>query len=243
MAVYLLLKQHNKTKKYYLCKKVTNNIKDVFIYKGSGKLWNIHLKKFGLDISTAILEVASSNEELKEKADFYNKLWNVGSNDNFLNLRPEEGDGGDTWTNCKNKDERKIKVSCSLKAFNSSERGKLIRKRVGQITKSIQLGKTMRERLGQDYIDNRKGKKFHQIYKEGYNHPQQKPFKITLLRTGQYWIFNNESEFKKTLHLNPDPTLRILKKQKSHMIKQVKNNSKHNFKVKDILIFEYIALP
>jgi hypothetical protein len=239
MLIYLLLKQHNITKKYYLCKRTTNNIKTVFSYTGSGKLWKLHLKKHGNNISTAILEIAKNNQELKQKAAFYNTVWNIGSNNQFLNLRPEEGDGGDTWLNYKNKESRKLKVSQSNKIFNSTPNGILIRERVGQITKQNQLGKTMKDRMGEAYIDSRKGKKFNEIYKVGYDHPQQKPFKITLLRTGESWVFNNEAEFKTILHLNPDPTLRILKKQKSYTIKQVKVNSKHNFIKGDMLIFEY----
>lgn len=96
--IYLLLKQHNVTKKYYLCKKTTSNILELFKYKGSGVYWNSHLSVHGCDISTVILEVAKTNEELKEKAKFYNKVWNIGrSTDLFLNLKPEDGDGGSCY--------------------------------------------------------------------------------------------------------------------------------------------------
>jgi len=240
MPVYLLLKQHNTTKKYYLCKRTTNDVRTVFTYLGSGKRWLNHLHKHGKDINTAILEIASSNSELKQKAAFYNKVWSIGTNPLFMNLRPEEGDGGDTWTFTENKDKRKEVVSQRLKEFNCTERGRLIRKRVGLITRQNQLGLTMKERLGEGYVDSRSGKKFNEIYCEGYVHPQQRPFKITLTRTGEYWIFNNETEFKNKLNLNPDPTLRKLKKEGMLIIKQVKVNSRHNFVKNDMLIFEYL---
>lgn len=242
MPVFLLLKQHNKTKKYYLCKRTTNDIKSLFTYNGSGKKWKNHLKKHGKNFNTVILDIAKSNEELKQKALFYNKLWKVGNNNDFLNMRPEEGDGGNTWQNCQNLEERKYKISTAIKLFNTSSKGKSIRRAVGQIAKQYQTGKTMQERVGHDYIDARKGKKFSEIYKDGYKHPQQKPFQITLTRTGESWTFNNESEFKKVLNLNPDPTLRKLKEQKILIIKQVKSSTKHSFLKGDILTFEYLNL-
>jgi hypothetical protein len=242
MPVYLLLKQHNVTRKYYLCKKTTNNIKSIFTYSGSGKRWLNHLRKHGKNISTVILEIAANNLELKKKAEFYNTVWNVGVNPQFMNLRPEEGDGGDTWSCMADPNERKKIVSRRLKEFNQTEEGRLIRKKVGLITKQNQLGFTMKERLGDSYVDSRKGKKFNEIYREGYMHPQQRPFKVTLIRTGEYWIFNNETEFKEKLNLNPDPTLRKLKKEGELVIKQVKINSKHNFIKNDMLIFKFVDL-
>jgi hypothetical protein len=234
----------------------------VFTYSGSGKRWLRHLHKHGKNINTAILEVAKNNNELREKAAFYNKIWNIGNNPLFLNLIPEEGTGGNTWAGIVDKDRaralrskiqkefnntdegRNIRkcVSDKIKRFNNTIEGRFIRKQVGSIARQNQLGKTMMDRMGDDYIDRRKGKKFHEIYLEGYTHPQQKPFKITLVRTGESWILNNESEFKRKLKLNADPSLRILKQTGTLTIKQVRKTSKHNFLKDDILIFEFLDI-
>jgi len=236
--IFLLLKQHNITKKYYLCKRVTSNIKSVFSYKGSGKLWTRHLQKHGTDISTCILFIAKDITKFKEEANFYNKIWSVGNNKNFLNLRPEEGDGGDTWTYSKNVSTRKSKLSKTMKAFNKTDSGKEIRKRVGRITSKIQKGKTMKERLGEAYVDGRKGKKWREIYQDSYKHPQQKPFSISC--NEQIWYFNNEREFKEKLNLQPDPILRCLKKHGVYTFKYKKKKSKHEFQKNTQLIFKWV---
>lgn len=235
--IFLLLKQHNITKKYYLCKRVTSNIKSVFSYKGSGKLWKRHLQKNGDNISTCILFITGDITEFKVKANFYNKIWNVGNNKNFLNLRPEEGDGGDTWAYSKNVSDRKSKLSKAMKAFNKTDKGKEIRKRVGRITSDIQKGKTMKERLGENYVDSREGKKWHEIYQDNYKHPQQKSFSISC--NEQTWYFNNEREFKEKLNLQPDPILRTLKKYGVYTFKYMRKNSKHGFQKNTQLIFNW----
>lgn len=236
--ICLLLKQHNITKKYYLCKRVTSDIKTLFTYRGSGKRWLLHLAKHGDNISTCILLITRDLKTFKDISSFYNKVWRVGENSNFLNLKPEDGDGGDTWKFSQNVDERKIKVSISLKKYNSTQEGKLTRIRCGETTSKLQRGKTMKERLGIDYNDSREGKKWDEIYEKSYKHPQQKPFKITC--SGKEWIFNNEREFKDTLGIHPDPVLRILKKEGVFTFKHVRKNSKHFFEKNNQLFFEWI---
>lgn len=88
---YLMLKQHNKTKLKYLCKCSTNNIKYCYSYCGSGKYWKRHLKKHGKDITTTILGIYDTNEELAVAGAYYSKLWNVVENKEFANLIPETG--------------------------------------------------------------------------------------------------------------------------------------------------------
>lgn len=236
--ICLLLKQHNITKKYYLCKRVTSNIKTLFTYTGSGKRWLKHIHKHGNNISTCVLLITRDITKFKEIATFYNTVWKVGENANFLNLRPEEGDGGDTWKYSQNTLERKNKISLSLKKFNITEKGKEIRARVGNITSNLQKNKTMKERLGENYYDTREGKKWHEIYKKAYSHPQQKSFKI--ICNNKEWIFNNEREFKEVLGIHPDPVLRTLKKQGMFIIKHVKKNSKHFFEKNSQLFFEWL---
>lgn len=240
MAIYLLLKQHNKTKKYYLCKRTTTDIKSLFTYRGSGKRWTNHILKYGCNISTCILGVANTKDEFIKIANIYNKIWNVGNNTEFLNLKPEEGDGGDTWVDSEDRKRRSEKVSKSLKLFNLTEKGKSIRKRCGVETSIRQKGICMVDRVGEDYVDPRKGKTSLEIYGKEYKHPQQKKFKITHSQSGNCWIFNNETEFTDTLKIHADPTLRELKKVGSKTIKHVKKTSKHKFVKGDVLLFEWM---
>ena len=74
-------------------------IKDPFIYIGSGKIWKRHLKKHKFtkdDIKTEILLETGNIKELVELGAKYSKKWNIVKSDEWANLRPEMGDGGDT---------------------------------------------------------------------------------------------------------------------------------------------------
>lgn len=93
MTIYLYLKTHKVTGLKYLGK----TIKDPFKYKGSGNIWRRHLCKHGCNVSTQILLVTESEEELKETGLFFSKLWDVVKSTEFANLCQEEGQGGDTW--------------------------------------------------------------------------------------------------------------------------------------------------
>lgn len=91
-----MLKTHCKTSLKYLCKKSTDNVKDCYSYLGSGKYWKNHLKKHGRNITTVILEVCETKEELTEKGIFWSKKLNVVKSEDFANLVEERGDGGPT---------------------------------------------------------------------------------------------------------------------------------------------------
>jgi len=93
MTIYLYLKTHNVTGLKYLGK----TIKDPYVYKGSGKMWVRHIKKYGYDVTTQILLVTDCKEELKETGLFFSKLWAVDKSNEFANLCQEEGQGGNTW--------------------------------------------------------------------------------------------------------------------------------------------------
>ena len=93
MTIYLYLKTHKATGLKYLGK----TIKDPFKYKGSGKIWRMHLSKHGYDVSTQILLATESEEELKETGLFFSNLWDVVESAEFANLCKEEGQGGNTW--------------------------------------------------------------------------------------------------------------------------------------------------
>lgn len=89
MTIYLYIKTHNVTGLKYLGK--TKN--DPYKYKGSGKYWNRHIKKYGYDIKTEILLVTENEIELKETGLFFSKIFNVVKSKEWANLTEESGNG------------------------------------------------------------------------------------------------------------------------------------------------------
>ena len=92
MIIYLYKKTHNQTGLKYLGK---TTHKDPHKYQGSGNRWKPHIKKHGYDVTTEILKECSSTEEVRHWGEFYSNLWNIVESDEWANLRPEIGDGGD----------------------------------------------------------------------------------------------------------------------------------------------------
>lgn len=96
MKIYLYLKTH-KSGLRYLGKTVQNPL----TYKGSGKHWLRHLRKYGNEVKTEILFESESKEEIKYWGSHFSNLWNITENPIFANIVPEMGDGGNT-SNCEN---------------------------------------------------------------------------------------------------------------------------------------------
>ena len=92
MTIYLYKKTHNVTNLKYLGKTVAT---DPHAYSGSGKYWKSHLKKHGFDFTTEILKECTTTAEVKEWGEYYSNLWNIVDSDEWANLKPESGDGGD----------------------------------------------------------------------------------------------------------------------------------------------------
>jgi len=92
MNIYLYKKTHKVTGLKYLGK-TTNS--DPHSYSGSGKYWKRHLDKHGYVYDTEILKECHSKEEIKEWGRYYSELWNIVESDEWANLKPEMGDGGD----------------------------------------------------------------------------------------------------------------------------------------------------
>ena len=112
MTIYLYVKTHNKTGLKYLGKTTQT---DPHKYTGSGTRWLRHLKKHGYDYSTEILLECSTEFELKYWGIYYSNLWNVVENNNWANLKTEEGHGGNHSI------ETRIKISKSHKGKTQSE--------------------------------------------------------------------------------------------------------------------------
>lgn len=90
--IYLYVKTHNVTGLKYLGK----TIKDPYLYKGSGKYWKRHIKKYGYDVTTEILLETNDPLELLDYATQYSIKYNVVDSKEWANLIIESGDGGDT---------------------------------------------------------------------------------------------------------------------------------------------------
>ena len=91
MTIYLYKKTHKITGLKYLGK---TTAKDPHRYKGSGKIWIRHIKKYGYDVETEILKECDSKEEVKEWGLYYSHLWDVVNSKEWANLIVESGDGG-----------------------------------------------------------------------------------------------------------------------------------------------------
>ena len=92
MIIYLYKKTHRTTGLKYLGKTTAS---DPHLYPGSGKYWSHHLKKHGFDYDTEILKECTTPEEIREWGEYYSTLWNIVESDEWANLKPEMGDGGD----------------------------------------------------------------------------------------------------------------------------------------------------
>ena len=100
MTIYLYVKTHNKTGLKYLGKTTQT---DPHKYTGSGTRWLRHLRKHGYDYRTEILLECSNELELKYWGIYYSDLWNVAENNNWANLKTEEGHGGNHSMETRNK--------------------------------------------------------------------------------------------------------------------------------------------
>lgn len=87
--ISLYLKTHNVTGLKYLGK----TIKDPYVYKGSGVYWSNHIEKHGNDVTTKVLMVCDSKDEVKVWGQYYSKVWNIVESKEFANLTIETGLG------------------------------------------------------------------------------------------------------------------------------------------------------
>lgn len=117
MKHYLMIKTHNVTGLKYLCKTSTDDSQKPFKYYGSGKYWLRHLKVHGYNISTEILKVCHTKEELMHEGIKYSKLFDVVKSEQFANMIEERGDGGCTMLGRKMTLEQNAKKSKSLRLF------------------------------------------------------------------------------------------------------------------------------
>lgn len=90
MELYsLYIKEHKETGLCYLG--FTKHCP--FKYKGSGKNWIKHIKKYGNNVETIVLHECEDLESIKKLGQFYSNLLDVVNNPNFANIIPEGGSG------------------------------------------------------------------------------------------------------------------------------------------------------
>lgn len=93
LPVYkLMIKTHNTTSKKYLCKTIRNDPQN---YLGSGTLWKRHLSKHGENISTEVIFQTTDKEYFNKVCKETSIKLNVVESADWLNIVPEQGDGGD----------------------------------------------------------------------------------------------------------------------------------------------------
>jgi group I intron endonuclease len=91
--------------KFYIGQDLHNNSN----YLGSGLMLNNAIKKYGKEnFHKEIIEVCNSKEELNEREKFWIKELNSQDREIGYNIA-DGGSGGDTFTNCINKEERRLK--------------------------------------------------------------------------------------------------------------------------------------
>ena len=156
MSIYYLYKKtHRKTGLKYLGKTVRNP----YSYQGSGTRWANHIKIHGYDVDTEILLETTSKEELKAKGLYYSDLWQVVDSNDWANLRPESGDGGDT-SQCENFI-LYLKTRLSTKGMTyeemyGEEKATELKLQRGISTSTSRKGKTYEEIFGKDKADELK---------------------------------------------------------------------------------------
>ena len=86
--ITLYVKTHNITGLKYFGKTVR---KDPAKYKGSGKYWKLHLKKYGNNVTTEIIQQFDDWNECKKFALEFSNHYNIVKSDLWANLIEENG--------------------------------------------------------------------------------------------------------------------------------------------------------
>lgn len=88
METFLYIKEHSISGMRYFGK----TTKDPYVYKGSGKYWINHIKKYGIEnIRTLWVSKFDNIEDLKEFAIFFSEFFDVVGSSNWANLIVENG--------------------------------------------------------------------------------------------------------------------------------------------------------
>lgn len=152
MTIYLYVKTHNQTGLKYLGK----TKKDPFKYRGSGKDWIAHIKKYGYNVTTIVIKECITNTELSYWGRHYSKLWNVVSSNEWANRIPETGGGCRTGHNIGVNNPMYGRIREDLKSDDSPN--KLPYRRAQNSTSSTNLWKKENHRQRMSKIRKQKWK-------------------------------------------------------------------------------------
>jgi hypothetical protein len=194
MNIYLYVKTHNKTGLKYLGK----TIHDPHIYSGSGTDWVLHIKDYGNDVSTTILMVCHTKDELSFWGRYYSELFKVTTamddyGSRIWANRIYETGGGD-GTNWKD----------PIKAIETA-------KKISHTMKTKKVGKFFRQTGKDNHMYGKTGDKHHNYGKKyskescekisrnhhdvsGNNNPRARRVKITTADGTEYYSDGNLSE-------------------------------------------------
>jgi hypothetical protein len=120
---YLYVKRHTITGKCYFGKTTSS---DPIKYKGSGKHWNLHIKKHGCEyVETLWYKLFTNRDECVKEALKFSKENNIVDSELWLNLIPENGlDGPGRVKGYKMSQESRDKLSKSRIGIKMSEEQK-----------------------------------------------------------------------------------------------------------------------
>lgn len=154
MTIYLYIKTHRITGMRYFGK--TKD--DPYKYKGSGKYWKRHISTHGYDCETEIIRECQTNSEVAEWGKYYSALWNIVESDNWANLKPEGGDGGETPGSSKRMSEmRKGKAPWNKGIPQTSEMKELNRlAHLGKVTSEHTKEKQRKYNMGRKMSEQAK---------------------------------------------------------------------------------------
>jgi hypothetical protein len=122
--ITLYIKTHNKTGLKYFGKTTKNNI---FKYRGSGKYWLRHIKKYGNDVTTEIIKIFDNEENCKQFAIDFSIKNNIVESKEWANLRMENGLDGAPVGNTFSKE--------TLMKMSEAKKGKKPREYYSEIAK------------------------------------------------------------------------------------------------------------
>jgi len=180
--IYLYVKTHNKTGLKYLGK----TVRDPYKYKGSGKRWFEHIKKHGYDVTTEVIGVFSTNEELKLFSIPLSEKLNIVESSEWANLKIESGDGGDTSQYIDYARLNRGKGQSYEERYGIEKAVKLKKQRAEQLSKT-RKGKTYEEIHGKEQAGILKQKRSYDRskYNTGRTHSAETKEKMSLAAQGR----------------------------------------------------------
>lgn len=176
---WLMIKQHNETGLKYFCKTVR---KDPIKYRGSGKYWMRHLKKYGGKATTLWYQLFTNKEQLVEYALHFSKENNIVESEEWANLVPEDGlDGWAVGRNVTPETRAKIGRAHKGKKISIIQKKYLSELNKGKV-RSKESNQKLSNTLKEDYSS---GKRIPAKGMLGKNMPDEAKEKIRAALTGK----------------------------------------------------------